>query len=391
MIKIEFNSKSREIAITEPSNVSSLTNGFYGNMEKGTIYLLVEEAMYIIDIRNGQVFDEKNNEISFNELCKKFIKNKKLVARYLTYKDWRDKGLVIRPISEISGNYGRSSTKEYREGNFKADDYSKHKGLFFKDDLITIIDDQEIGKELYEKHWIGQFGTYKAHHRGKISKLDVYETLFLLDNSKLKIENAKREEIFKIASKRIKFFQDLFEVYCEWRIRGYVLKTGFKFGTHFRIYFPGASPIKTDQEWMHSKHAIHVFPRKHKQLISEWSRAIRVAHSVKKTFILAISGKTKTGKNKKERKLDFLLYHRKQGGIETPKDGAPKYLMYSLSEDEYIGGEELSNALIECNEAGLEMMMAITDRESSVTYYHIKKIELSKSEFEYFEIDWVQP
>lgn len=389
MIKIEFNSKKKQITIADPSSVSSLSNGHYGEMKKGVITLSPEEALYIVDIRNGQIFDENNKEITFNELCLAFTKNKKLIARYLTYKDWRDKGLVIRPIEEARGNYGRSNIIEYKEGKFESDTQNVS-GLFFKDDLISVVDEMEKGKELYEKNWIGQFGTYKAYHRGKISKLDIYETLFLLENSKLKTMNAKKEEIFKIASKRIKFFSDLYEVYNEWRSLGYVLKTGFKFGTHFRIYFPGASPVKTDTEWMHSKHAIHVFPRKHKQLISEWSRAIRVAHSVKKTFILAISGKMKKSK-KGKKSLDFLLYHRKQGGIETPKEGNPKYLMYSLSEDEYIGGEELSEALAECAKNGLEMMMAITDRESSVTYYQLKKIQLPGSKFEYFEIDWVQP
>lgn len=89
--------------------------------------------------------------------------------------------------------------------------------------------------------------------------------------------------------------------------------------------------------------------------------------------------------------MDFLLYHRKKGGIETPKDGSPKYLMYSLTEDEYIGGEELAKALAECEHFGLEMMMAISDRESSVTYYIIKKIDLPTSEYDYFEIEWCQP
>ena len=112
---------------------------------------------------------------------------------------------------------------------------------------------------------------------------------------------------------------------------------------------------------MHSKHVIHVFPRKHKLIISEWARAIRVAHSVKKTFILAIPGKkAKVEFDPKKPRLDFLLYHRKGAGIETPKDGTPRYLMLSLTEDEYIGGEELAEALAECEHFGLEMVMAIS-------------------------------
>ncbi|MGV8085227.1 MAG: tRNA-intron lyase [Candidatus Bilamarchaeum sp.] len=389
MIRLELDKKN--IMVKEPSEVSSLTNGHYGVMKRGAIYLSPEEALYVMDIRNGKCYDKSLNEYSFTGLACLFVKNKKLLARYLTYKDWRDKGLVLRDIEEINGNYGRTVVSKYTSSDFKMDSIS-FEGLFFPDDLQTIVDEEESGKHLYERHWLGQFGTYKAAHRGKISKLDIYETIFLVRLGKLRLKNIKLSQVEKAARSRIKFFDDMYSVYEEWRLRGYVMKSGFKFGTHFRIYFPGASPVRNEDEWMHSKHVVHVFPYKHKQIISEWARAIRVAHSVKKTFILAIAGKRGQVKiNPKKPRLDFLLYHRKKGGIETPKDGSPKYLMYSLTEDEYIGGEELAKALAECEHFGLEMMMAISDRESSVTYYIIKKIDLPTSEYDYFEIEWCQP
>ncbi len=391
MIRLELDRKKKKIFIREPSDVSSLQNGHYGIMRKGIISLSPEEAMYVMDIRNGRCYDEAGNEYRFNEVAALFMKEKKLLARYLTYKDWRDKGLVLRPMNEANGNYGKTALKSYEGGDFSIDSVS-FDGLFFPQDLLTVVDDEAIGKELYERYWIGQFGTYKSAHRGKISKLDIYETVFLLKHGKLHLKNSKLNEVLKVARKRIKFFDDMYLVYEDWRARGYVMKTGFKFGTHFRIYFPGASPIRSEDEWMHSKHVIHVFPRKHKQLISEWARAIRVAHSVKKTFILAIPGKKeKLSTDPKRPQLDFLLYHRKKEGIETPKDGTPRFLMYSLSEDEYIGGEGLAKALAECEHFGLEMMVAISDRESSVTYYIIKAISLPGSEYEYYEIEWIQP
>lgn len=391
MIKLELDRKKRSLFVREPADVSSLQNGFYGQMKKGIIYLSPEEALYVMDIRNGKCFDEVGNPFSFNDVVFLFLKNKKLLARYLTYKDWRDKGLVLRSISEAEGSYGRTVLKRYTSSDFKLDSFA-FDGLFFPNDIMTLVDDVTVGKELYERHWIGQFGTYKAAHRGNIAKYDVFETIFLLKYGGLRLKNATLKDVEKTAKKRIKFFEDLYLVYEDWRKRGYVIKTGFKFGTHFRIYFPGASPVRSEDEWMHSKHVIHVFPRKNKLLISEWARAIRVAHSVKKTFILAIPGKKMPVKvSSKKPRLDFLLYHRKKGGIETPKDGIPRFLMYSLTEDEYIGGEELAKALEECRHFGLEMMMAISDRESSVTYYVIKEIELPGSEYEYFEIEWLQP
>jgi tRNA-intron lyase len=331
------------------------------------------------------------NPYSFNDVAAKFPKNKKLLARYLTFKDWRDKGLMLRSASEAEGNYGRTVLKSYESSDFHLAAYS-FDGLFFPNDLLTTVDDSQAGRDLYEKYWLGQYGTYKAAHRGRLSKLDIFETIFLLKHAGLHLKNANLSDVQKQARKRIKFFDDLYAVYEDWRLRGYVMKTGFKFGTHFRLYFPGASPVRQNAEWMHSKHVIHVFPRKHTQMISEWARAIRVAHSVKKTFILAIPGKKKPIKvNPKRPRLDFLLYHRRKGGIETPKDGIPTYLMYSLTEDEYLGGEELAKALAECEHYGLEMLMAISDRESSVTYYVIKAIELPGSEYEYYEIEWIQP
>ena len=89
--------------------------------------------------------------------------------------------------------------------------------------------------------------------------------------------------------------------------------------------------------------------------------------------------------------LDFLLYHRLQGGIENPKEGKPKYLMFSLSEEEYIGGEELADAIEQCKRIGLELLLAICDRETSVTYYAVKRIEVPGSKYEYYEIEWEQP
>jgi tRNA-intron endonuclease len=391
MIQLELDRKKRSLSVKEPPDVSSLQNGFYGQMKRGIIHLSPEEALYIMDIRNGQCHDKAGNVFSFNDTAALFLKNKKLLARYLTFKDWRDKGLIPRPIGEAQGNYGKTILKKYASSDFTLDSFS-FEGLFFKNDLITLVDDERVGKELYERYWLGQFGTYKAAHRGRISKLDIYETIFLIRHGKLRLKNCTLQDVEKAAIKRIRFFNDMYSVYEDWRKRGYVIKTGFKFGTHFRIYFPGASPVRSEDEWMHSKHVIHVFPRKHKLIISEWARAIRVAHSVKKTFILAIPGKkTPVDFNPKKPRLDFLLYHRKGAGIETPKDGTPRYLMNSLTEDEYIGGEELAEALAECDHFGLEMVMAISDRESSVTYYVIKAIELPGSEYEYYEIEWVQP
>ncbi|MEM2137959.1 MAG: tRNA-intron lyase [Candidatus Anstonellaceae archaeon] len=398
-VKIEFDPKKKLLTVSEPESVSSLVNGHYGYMKKGTIHLFPEEALYLMDIRNARCHDSSLNEYKFNEIAKHF-ESKKQMARYFTYKDWRDRGLIPRQVSEISQKYGRNNVKKYPAGKLHLDRYALQ-GRFYSDDLWSIIDDETVGKELYDRYWLGQFGSYKAEQRGKLSKLDVYETLFLVRHAGMHLQNASESDVIKAAKRQHKDFLHYYDTYEDWRLQGFVLKTGFKFGTHFRLYFPGASPVRANDEWVHSKHVVHCFPRESKLLISEWARAIRVAHSVKKTFVLAIPGekKAKAAAHKKGKNegnllhtsLDFLLYHRKGGGIENPKDGMPKYLMFSLSEEEYIGGEELADAIEQCKRIGLELLLAICDRETSVTYYAVKRIEVPGSKYEYYEIEWEQP
>ncbi|MFA5382290.1 MAG: tRNA-intron lyase [Candidatus Micrarchaeia archaeon] len=388
-VTLDINIKKKEIKVSDPSSVGSLSKSYYGTMEKGIITLFPEEALYLIDIRNAKCYDESGNSYSFNDVAFMFLKEKKLMARYFTYKDWRDRGLIARPIKELDTKYDRSPIKKYPSKKINFDKYSIE-GLFFEDDLISIIDESIAGKELYDKYWIGQYASYKAEKRGNISKLDIYETLFLLNYSNFALRNATKKDVEEAGKKIHKNFKLMYEVYEDWRQMGFILKTGFKFGTHFRLYFPGASPIRDIKDWIHSKHVVHIFPKASKMIISEWARAIRVAHSVKKTFILAIPGEKESEKEKKTN-LDFILYHRVKGGIEIPKDGKPKYLMLSLSEEEYIGGQELSEAIEECAEAGLQLLLAIADRETSVTYYLVKRIDLPGSKYEYYEIEWVQP
>ena len=40
--------------------------------------------------------DRTGKELTFNDLAYHFSANRKFMARYFTYKDWRDRGLIIK-------------------------------------------------------------------------------------------------------------------------------------------------------------------------------------------------------------------------------------------------------------------------------------------------------
>jgi tRNA splicing endonuclease len=113
---------------------------------------------------------------------------------------------------------------------------------------------------------------------------------------------------------------------------------------------------------------------------------------VKKTFILGVPELKK--EDYLDLPVDFVTYRRKMGGgawvRETPKD-KPRYMLVAVSEDEHIGGVELASLLNKAKEMGLNLLLSITDRETSITYYELKKIVLPGSKYEYYEIEWFKP
>lgn len=384
MLVIEYSKGAAYVK--DQSTKDILRRGFFGTGTKKRLELSPEEALYLVDVRNAECVDGKKQR-SFNYIASRFSKSDKFMARYLTYKDWRDRGLVAADPRSRFMRSNRTPVKSYPKASFRKPGY-RVDGLFFDEDLMTIVDDKARGEKLYSRYWFGQFGSYKAAERGRLNKLDIFETLFLLEKGVLRISNATKNGVRSAAASRRKDFTRLYEVYKDWREKGYVIKTGFKFGTHFRVYFPGAKPKgSADGEWAHSKHVIQVFPKESRLLISEWARAIRVAHSVRKTFILAVPG-TRSGASVS---IDYILFHRRGGEAENPKDNAPRFAMLSLSEDEYIGGREFASAIDEAKKRNLELILAIADRETAVTYYRVRQIKLPGSTNEYYEIDWMQP
>ncbi len=396
MLELRFDPKSG-IYAEDPETLEKLRKNYFGSENNGKIFLTIEEALYLIGFQNAVCRDMESKAISFNKLAGHFLPDEpRLFIKYNAYRDWRDRGLVIKRVEkERKAKSKAKSLKRYpmkamMPENFKSDAY------WYSPSLFSVMEDKTTGKKLFSEHWIGQLGIYKQE-RGDLLKLDFFESVFLSKHLGVNILDTetgkvlKPKTILKQVIKEREYAKQLYEVYEDWRLRGYVVKTGFKFGSHFRIYFPGANPMKTGK-WVHSKHVLHVFPKQQKLLISEWARAVRVAHGVKKTFLLGIP-EMKKG-DYVDYPAEFVAYRRKKVGgnwvRETPEDN-PRYLLVAVSEDEHIGGVELASLLQKARNMGLELLLSITDRETSITYYVLKRIVLPGSKYEYYEIEWMKP
>jgi tRNA-intron endonuclease len=131
-------------------------------------------------------------------------------------------------------------------------------------------------------------------------ELDLIEATYLLEKGKIKIftkENGKKkkvdlDELMRIGSERVNQFHPQLIVFRDLRDRGYLVKTGYKFGAHFRLYERGVKlkrGPKAPHE--HTKAIVHCVPEESAFSLPEMSRAVRLAHNIRATMWWAVVDK----------------------------------------------------------------------------------------------------
>ncbi|MDI6806861.1 MAG: tRNA-intron lyase [Candidatus Aenigmarchaeota archaeon] len=131
-------------------------------------------------------------------------------------------------------------------------------------------------------------------------ELELVEAAYLVEKGKLKVfvkENEKKkklnfQDLIEIGEKQINQFHPQFVVYSDLRDRGYLVKTGFIFGAHFRLYERGVKlkrGPKAPHE--HTKAIVHCVPEESAFSLPEMSRAVRLAHNIRATFWWAVVDK----------------------------------------------------------------------------------------------------
>lgn len=118
-------------------------------------------------------------------------------------------------------------------------------------------------------------------------KYSLVEGFYLLENKKIKImyknKFIDKEGVYKKFKNIDKKFVQKYAVYKDLRKKGYILKTGLKFGSDFRAYMKGKNPKNSHAKWL-------IFIEQENSKISwqEFCAKNRVANSTKKNLLLAI-------------------------------------------------------------------------------------------------------
>ncbi len=164
-----------------------------------------------------------------------------------------------------------------------------------KKDWIGNVNSTEVvvwerAKNLFED---GYYGKLLESEKGEYLSLSLVEALYLLKKKKIKIVKDGKKMNFKsfynYCSEVDKRFRERYAVYQDLRDRGFLAKTGFKFGCDFRVYEKGVKlkhGPKTQKE--HTKWIVFSVPEDYNCSFQELSRAVRLAHNIRARMLWAI-------------------------------------------------------------------------------------------------------
>lgn len=112
--------------------------------------------------------------------------------------------------------------------------------------------------------------------------LSPLETSWLMENGYLSLDTGMTAEAYReLAKSADSEFEEKYRLYCYFKNLGMFPRSGYKYGHHFRVY--------TEYD-AHSEMLAQAVPAGTENPMSEISRSVRLAHSVKKRMLFASIG-----------------------------------------------------------------------------------------------------
>lgn len=309
--------------------------GSYGRQVDAGIKLTLVEAAYLLYRNRIQVF-EGETPLDFESFFKlASLREEHFEIKYIVYKDLRERGYSVQPAVTDFRMYPRGGQPGKTPSRYLVHALSEREKTPLRDlikhaetadnlkkRLVLAIVDEESDITFYELRksdpagtsttalpggadatfiedrtilWDTEFSR-KLHQDGFYGKfldesrlqLSLVETAYLLKQGVITLYDACGEAIecgdfMRIAGSIEPEFPLKYASYEDLRQRNLVPKTGFKFGAHFRLYKTYTTPDAA----VHSEYLLHALPFNHEFSLPDFSRAARLAHSVRKHIIYA--------------------------------------------------------------------------------------------------------
>ncbi len=323
------------VLVEDDRAASTLYNkGSHGTPEPGGgLRLTFLEASYLVDADRLRVEDGHGGDVTLEDLVSSGGRaDPAFEVEYLVYRDMRERGYLVKPSTTPGVDFdvyprGGNHKDPARQWLLAVSERASFETAPFLDMLhradgfgrrvlIGVVDEEgdvthyvaqlrEMGGTLpgegegtlegwafedrvlaFDLDAAGDLAPpgHLGRRLGDMHQLSLIEAAHLLETGHLVLKDAGTgepidEEAFldRVRGRRPDF--DLrFSVYRDLRARGLVVKTGFKYGTHFRAY-------DRDPDTDHARFLIHAVPRDLETSWPELSRAVRLAHGVRKEMV----------------------------------------------------------------------------------------------------------
>ncbi len=325
-----------QVIVQDQSEASQIHNkGYYGIPQSGGLLKLdLMEAIYLVESGRLEVESDggKNDASHLMRLAHK--NSEGFEIRYLVYRELRSRGYVVKlgqpPLdfrvfprggtpNKTPSKWWVAAISERRTFDLARllEDLDRTSDVRKK--LLLAVVDEESDVTYYDVKRVvpkGRVGAVAISSRidgllmadrvlvadrddagalhgsqffgkmiGPTLQLSLIEAVFLMDIGVLKLTDSKTNRPVTSAAlkKRARSFQPDFDLrldaFKDMKGKGLIVKTGFKYGSHFRAY-------EGDPAKQHARYLVHAVPKEFKTMWPEVSRAVRLAHGVKKEILL---------------------------------------------------------------------------------------------------------
>jgi len=292
----------------------------YGRPEKEGLRLAPEEALYLVHRGRLEI-----PGYSFDQLMAQCAEKTNFMRSFLVYRDIRERGYVIQTGPHDFRVFRRGQRPGTGQSQYMVRVISERDLIAFsgliqevsashnlrKQHVLAVVDDENeltyyevkmqplphteidekaapLAGELVGRYAIvhsdapsaagqGTYGMQLDPHRMVLAPLEI---LSLMRSGRLTLfrggERIDPGRYYEMARESDIEFPEKVSVYEDLRKRGFVPRTGYKFGHHFRVY--------TGKK-VHSEMLVQALPEGAALPMSAVSRSVRLAHSVKKKML----------------------------------------------------------------------------------------------------------
>ncbi len=328
------------VQIGDPSEAGTIFGrGFFGTIGDAGLRLDRAESLYLVEMGRLQIRDGANRDLDWAGLFRRALRAEPgFGVRYLVYRDLRQRGYVVRaapaPVAysvlprggilhKTPARFWVEAVSEREPFNLHALELLAEKALGAKKQLLVGVVDEEsdltyyrvrrprpsgalpalagggtvpglLGEDrvlVFDARGVEELGRELAYGSriGHRLELSLLEAAYLVEAGVLHLRDARSrravspEQLVRRARRLESEFDERLAVYRALRKRQLVVKTGFKYGAHFRAY-------PRNPEHSHARYLVHAVEDGYASTWSEIARGVRVAQGVRKEFLLAAVG-----------------------------------------------------------------------------------------------------